>query len=51
MTNRPSTAIDQLSNQYVTSLLDCTPELVTALGRGSADEGDFSDYSPRASAR
>ncbi|AZR02165.1 DUF885 domain-containing protein [Trueperella pyogenes] len=46
MTNRPSTAIDQLSNQYVTSLLDCTPELVTALGRGSADEGDFSDYSP-----
>ncbi|MEW6868476.1 DUF885 domain-containing protein [Trueperella pyogenes] len=46
MTNRPSTAIDQLSNQYVTSLLDCTPELVTALGRGSADEGVFSDYSP-----
>lgn len=46
MTNRPSTAIDQLSNHYVTSLLDCTPELVTALGRGSADEGDFSDYSP-----
>lgn len=46
MTNRPSTSIDQLSNQYVTSLLDCTPELVTALGRGSADEGDFSDYSP-----
>lgn len=46
MTNRPSTAIDQLSNQYVTSLLDCTPELVTALGRGNADEGDFSDYSP-----
>ncbi|AWG04104.1 DUF885 domain-containing protein [Trueperella pyogenes] len=46
MTNRPSTAIDQLSNQYVTSLLDCTPELVTALGHGSADEGDFSDYSP-----
>ncbi|WP_406709685.1 DUF885 domain-containing protein [Trueperella pyogenes] len=46
MTNRPSTVIDQLSNHYVTSLLDCTPELVTALGRGSADEGDFSDYSP-----
>lgn len=44
--SRPVTDIDNLSNRYVSDLLDRTPELVTALGLGREDDGGFSDYSP-----
>ncbi|QOQ38291.1 DUF885 domain-containing protein [Trueperella pecoris] len=43
---RPTTPIDDLSNRYVANQLARVPELVTALGRGSADEREFFDYSP-----
>ncbi|WP_300047460.1 DUF885 domain-containing protein [Trueperella sp.] len=44
--SRPVTDIDNLSNRYISDLLDRTPELVTALGLGREDDGGFSDYSP-----
>ncbi|VEI12942.1 DUF885 domain-containing protein [Trueperella bialowiezensis] len=43
---RPDTPIDECANRYVANLLACTPELVTSLGRGTADERDYTDYSP-----
>ncbi|WP_124054164.1 DUF885 domain-containing protein [Arcanobacterium ihumii] len=46
MTKRNLTAIDQLANSYMQSLLDMTPELVTALGMPGADESKYSDFSP-----
>ncbi|MFP7695713.1 DUF885 domain-containing protein [Trueperella sp. LYQ143] len=44
--SRAQTPIDECANQYVETLTTISPELVTSLGRGSADEGTFSDLSP-----
>ncbi|MDP9806039.1 uncharacterized protein (DUF885 family) [Trueperella bonasi] len=43
---RPMSPLDERANRYVLDLLACTPELVTSLGQGDADEREYSDYSP-----
>lgn len=44
--SRPASPIDERANRYVADLLERVPELVTSLGQGTADERDYSDYSP-----
>lgn len=44
--SRPMSPLDERANRYVLDLLARTPELVTSLGQGDADEREYSDYSP-----